>query len=186
MEPDYGLCHMGIAIDLHNRPATFPCMGTIGERVRALRKARGLTQPQLASEVGIDQSTVSDIERGKGFSAEILMRLCDALETTAEYIMRGNTHTASPNLKRAQAVVKTLTDEERIDLLTAIMQPGLPDDAVEAKIPATRAKPIAPARNSPNPSNTSTDEPASSVDEEDAESLFISGPRRKPKERKRA
>lgn len=64
-------------------------MGTIGGRVRAARKALGLTQPVLAKSVGIDQSTLSDIERGSGFSAEVLMRLAAALEVSAEQIMRG-------------------------------------------------------------------------------------------------
>jgi transcriptional regulator with XRE-family HTH domain len=152
-------------------------MGTIGERVRALRKARGLTQPQLAAEVGIDQSTISDIERGRGFSAETLMRLCDALGSTAEYIMRGTTHTASPNLKRAQAAVKTLTDEERMDLLSAIMQPALPDSHVEERIPATR-------RRLPNLGDTTADVDQPSGNE-DAADLFISGPPKR-KERRRA
>lgn len=64
-------------------------MVTIGGRVRTARKALGLTQPVLAKTVGIDQSTLSDIERGSGFSAEVLMRLADALELSAEQIMRG-------------------------------------------------------------------------------------------------
>jgi transcriptional regulator with XRE-family HTH domain len=115
-------------------------METIGGRIRTLRKERGLTQPELATAIGKDQSTISDIERGAGFSAETLMALCDALETTAEYVMRGKNQVPSPNLKRAQAAMRTLTDEERLDLLTAMMQPGLIDTEVEHRIPATKQK----------------------------------------------
>jgi transcriptional regulator with XRE-family HTH domain len=64
-------------------------MGTIGARVRKLRKAKGLTQPQLASQVGIDQSTLSDIERGASIRAEVLLRLAAALEQTPEFIVTG-------------------------------------------------------------------------------------------------
>lgn len=137
----YGKTHMGIPIGFVYRGVTFSCMGTIGERIRQLRKAHKLTQPVLAKAIGIDQSTLSDMERGAGFSAEILMRLAEELETTAEFIMRGRISLASPNLKRAQEAVGSLTDEERLALFTAIQQPGLSDREVEAKIPVTKSPP---------------------------------------------
>jgi transcriptional regulator with XRE-family HTH domain len=62
-----------------------------GQRVRSLRKAKEMTQPTLARLVGVNQSTLSDIENGSGFSAEILMKLAEHLESPAEYIMRGET-----------------------------------------------------------------------------------------------
>jgi transcriptional regulator with XRE-family HTH domain len=37
---------------------------TIGRRLRELRERRGLTQAQLAEQVGIDQTLVSNYERG--------------------------------------------------------------------------------------------------------------------------
>lgn len=69
------------------------CMTTPGKRLRALRKDKQISQVDLAAAIGIDQSTVSDIENDRGLSAENLMRLCDALETTPQYIMRGKTGT---------------------------------------------------------------------------------------------
>lgn len=89
MDADYVLPHMGVPIDSFNDPATFQGMEAIGERVRALRKRQGLTQVQLAKALGIDQSTLSDIERGAGFSAEVLVNLAHELGTTPEHIMRG-------------------------------------------------------------------------------------------------
>ena len=67
------------------------CMTSIGQRIKALRKAKvpAGTQKDLAAGAGIDQSTVSDIERGHGFSAEILLSLADALQVSPHYIMRG-------------------------------------------------------------------------------------------------
>lgn len=65
-------------------------MKTIGERVRELRKAKGFgRQGDLAKLVGVDQSVISDIENGAGFKADVLMRLCNHLGTTAEYLMLG-------------------------------------------------------------------------------------------------
>jgi len=49
---------------------------TIGERVRALRFDRGLTQAELARTLGLSQSRLSEIERGGGsFTAEQLLTL---------------------------------------------------------------------------------------------------------------
>jgi transcriptional regulator with XRE-family HTH domain len=63
---------------------------SIGERIRALRQAKQMTQGQLARLIGVDQSSVSDIEtKGAKFSAELLMSLCDALETDPSMVMRG-------------------------------------------------------------------------------------------------
>jgi transcriptional regulator with XRE-family HTH domain len=145
MSCDYGSAHMGCPIESSYRSATFTLMGTIGERIRQLRKAKGLTQPVLAKAIGIDQSTLSDMERGAGFSAEILMKLCDELEATADFIMRGRLTQPSPRVAAAQKAVSQLTDEERLSLFTAIQQPGLSDQGVERRIPITKAPPTAPA-----------------------------------------
>ncbi|SHN40554.1 Transcriptional regulator, contains XRE-family HTH domain [Rhizobacter sp. OV335] len=64
-------------------------METIGARVRGLRKEMGLTQAELAARAGVDQSTISDIERGKSFGAEVLMAVCQALLKSPQFIMTG-------------------------------------------------------------------------------------------------
>jgi transcriptional regulator with XRE-family HTH domain len=64
-------------------------METIGARVRGLRKEMGLTQVELAARAGVDQSTISDIERGKSFGAEVLMSVSQALLRSPQYIMTG-------------------------------------------------------------------------------------------------
>jgi transcriptional regulator with XRE-family HTH domain len=80
---------MGVHIENRNRKRKLDCMSTPGERIRALRKTRRMTQVQLAATLGIDQSTVSDIERGASFSASALQALVEVLGTTGRYIMRG-------------------------------------------------------------------------------------------------
>ncbi len=64
-------------------------MDTPAQRIKAARKAKGVSQVQLANATGIDQSTISDIENSRGLSAEYLMRICDALELTPQFVMRG-------------------------------------------------------------------------------------------------
>jgi transcriptional regulator with XRE-family HTH domain len=147
MVQHYGNPHMGCPIDSLYHDATFPFMGTIGARIRGIRKAVGLTQPALAKSIGIDQSTLSDIERGAGFSAETLMRLAEELGTTCEFIMRGQINT-SPRIRAAQTAVAALSDEERLALFTAIQQPPIPDEKAAKHLPPA---PVRPASFDTNP-----------------------------------
>lgn len=47
----------------------------IGQWVAEFRKQKGLTQAQLAKELGVSYPTVSKIEAGKWLSIEMLIRL---------------------------------------------------------------------------------------------------------------
>lgn len=50
-----------------------------GERVRALRTARGMSRAELASQVGIESNAMARIERGQRFNAANLAPLATAL-----------------------------------------------------------------------------------------------------------
>lgn len=52
----------------------------IGQRVRALRESRGLTQEQLAEAIDRSVQTVSNIERGQTLAG------LDALESISQYL----------------------------------------------------------------------------------------------------
>lgn len=45
--------------------AHLPLTVRFGERLRALRRARGMTQLEVAVEFGIDRTFLSDVERGR-------------------------------------------------------------------------------------------------------------------------
>ncbi len=51
----------------------------IGHRLAELRKARGLTQQQVADRMGITKGRVSQIEQGKISGQEVLARFAAAL-----------------------------------------------------------------------------------------------------------
>ena len=53
-------------------------MNTIGERIRALRQARRLSQAQVARAAGITPQAVSDIETGKTQNPAYLSELARA------------------------------------------------------------------------------------------------------------
>jgi len=61
-----------------------------GNRVRELRKKKGLSQEGLALESGLDRSYVGGVERGeRNISQENIEKLAKALGVTAAALMRG-------------------------------------------------------------------------------------------------
>lgn len=63
----------------------------LGMRVRAARKAKGMTQVQLARAAGIDQSTVSKIERGAQASTTDIVSIASALGVDSAFLDKGVT-----------------------------------------------------------------------------------------------
>ena len=57
----------------------------LGQRVRRIRKQKGLTQEVLAEQVGISASFIGHIERGSRIaSLETLLQLCRALAVSPQ------------------------------------------------------------------------------------------------------
>jgi len=56
----------------------------IGQRIKARRKERNLTQAALAVAIGVDQSLVAKIENGKSVSEHTLATIAQALGATPE------------------------------------------------------------------------------------------------------
>jgi transcriptional regulator with XRE-family HTH domain len=65
-------------------------MNALGNRIRALRKERRISQARLAEAAGITPQAVSDIETGKTLATGYLSELARALDTTAEYLRYGD------------------------------------------------------------------------------------------------
>jgi transcriptional regulator with XRE-family HTH domain len=62
--------------------------GPPGERIAAVRKARGLTQAQLAERIGIIQSLISDYESGRRrLYAEMLIRIAQVLRVSVDELL---------------------------------------------------------------------------------------------------
>lgn len=58
---------------------------TIGERIRAARKERGLTQDELAERIGMNGRHLSRIETGKlGAPKRTLLRIAEGLDIAVE------------------------------------------------------------------------------------------------------
>lgn len=61
---------------------------TMENRIRELRKNRGMNQEALASFIGVSQQTISKIERNTdSLSVDILIRLSDQFNVTTDYLL---------------------------------------------------------------------------------------------------
>lgn len=83
---------MGVPIEIVNGARRLMGMSSIGSRVRALRKGKDLTQVQLAQLLGLDQSTLSDIENNKNdaFAGRVLLRMSEVFDVSPFFILYGH------------------------------------------------------------------------------------------------
>lgn len=67
---------------------------TIGDRIKEARKKQKLTQEQLAELLDISVEFVGQIERGlKLPSMHVFIKLIEALNVSADYLLRGSVST---------------------------------------------------------------------------------------------
>lgn len=60
----------------------------IGDRVKLLREQKGMTQEELATQLGYkSKSSVTHIERGRDIPRSMVVKLADILDTTPAYLM---------------------------------------------------------------------------------------------------
>lgn len=64
-------------------------MNTLSERLLMARKAKKLTQLELAKKAGLTQATVSDIERGRSQTTAEAPALAKALGISLDYLLTG-------------------------------------------------------------------------------------------------
>lgn len=86
---DYRPTDIGMAINSHNDRGNIREMEAIGDRIKRLRLAAGMTQITLAKAIGVSQGVVSNIENGAGFEASTLMAISKALLKSPQYVMTG-------------------------------------------------------------------------------------------------
>jgi|SRR4051812_18722404 transcriptional regulator with XRE-family HTH domain len=74
-----------------------PNTETMGDRIRTLRQARGLTQEQLGEEVGVSKSAVSQWEDGsvENIKLKTFLKLIEVLRTHHDYLIWGPERTDS-------------------------------------------------------------------------------------------
>lgn len=87
---------------------------SFGERLKKARLEKGLSKSELAKEIGVHYSQIGRYEeKGAQPSGEVLGKLANILETTADYLMSGSTDDLASG---------TLTDKELLNQFKAIEQ----------------------------------------------------------------
>ena len=99
----------------------------LGERLAVFRKQRGLTQTELAEQVGITQPLVSDYERGRlQLSAEMTVRFALALKVSCDELLGLGKRSNNGNgkgpprriMKRLEQIQKLSAHDQRTLLRT--------------------------------------------------------------------
>lgn len=84
----------------------------VGERIRILREINCYTREALAEKVDISTKFLYDIETGKkGFSANTLCRIAEALSVSCDFIMFGES-TSKVNLNNIVAVLNKFENSQ--------------------------------------------------------------------------
>ena len=66
------------------------------ERLKQARTTKKFSQNELANLVGVHVTNISRYERGENRpTTDVLTKLANALDTTADYLMSGSTHEAA-------------------------------------------------------------------------------------------
>lgn len=71
----------------------------MGRRIRTVRRQRGLTQEELAEQVGISASFLGHLERGtRVASLETLVALCNTLKVTPDYLLSASLNSLTEHM----------------------------------------------------------------------------------------
>lgn len=116
-------------------------MTTLGENLKKIRKAKKMTQKELAQKSGVKQSVISDLETGNAKSTGSILELANALGVTAEELKKGVFDEVSltnvvPVVPRMAPVLSwvqagTMTNVESVDMSQVEEWLPLPDGDCE-------------------------------------------------------
>ena len=86
----------------------------LGKRIRELRKRAGLTQEQLAEQLGIDQKHMSRIELGKSYpSLDRLTKIAETVGTPLPNLFKfGHLHDEGDLYQQASEMLRLLGQKD--------------------------------------------------------------------------
>lgn len=86
-------------------------MSKIGDRIAYLRKTEGLSQTELAKQIGASREAIGKYERNEAVpSVETAKKIADAFSVTLDYLVDEN---ATPTFDRD--IIKRLNDIQLLD-----------------------------------------------------------------------
>lgn len=116
-------------------------MTTIGDRIRAARKAAGLTQDQLAEDLGRSKGAISQWENEQGQpDLYLVAAMCERLKVSADYLIRGIDASFVDAKTLAMASKLTTLSTVQFDGLSKLFGPAVPDERVAQFLPPAPKK----------------------------------------------
>ena len=86
-----------------------------GKRIRELRIMKGMTQEQLALEVGLTTDHIRRIENGKrGSSIDLLTELASFFDVSLDYLVLGKDRSTPIAKQIVRWLIRALTDLEQM------------------------------------------------------------------------
>ncbi|KRO22209.1 MULTISPECIES: helix-turn-helix domain-containing protein [Lactococcus] len=97
-------------------------MEYFGDKLRALRMKKNLTQNDLAARLGIVGASVSSYEKNKQYpSVEVLIQLCQTFDVSADYLLGlsddKNFNTSTLTEEQLQIVLRLINEFEQSNVL---------------------------------------------------------------------
>ncbi|MDT2971382.1 helix-turn-helix domain-containing protein [Lactococcus lactis] len=97
-------------------------MEYFGDKLRALRMEKKLTQNDLAARLGIVGASVSSYEKNKQYpSVEVLIQLCQTFDVSADYLLGlsddKNFNTSTLTEEQLQIVLRLINKFEQSNVL---------------------------------------------------------------------
>ena len=97
-------------------------MEYFGDKLRALRMEKKLTQNDLAARLGIVGASVSSYEKNKQYpSVEVLIQLCQIFDVSADYLLGlsddKNFNTSTLTDEQLQIVLRLINEFEQFNVL---------------------------------------------------------------------
>lgn len=87
----------------------------IGTRLRAIRKARGMTQAQLAKALGTQQTAVSQVEIGnRGLTVQQVVKLAKAMKVSTDAILGPSNGAREDVLPNDRRLIRRLQQIEKL------------------------------------------------------------------------
>jgi len=84
---------------------------TLSERITDLREAKGITQGQLATELNLDKSSMSRIEKGtRKVSTDELLKIVKFFKVPADYALGRTDDMTAPNLVKNDLTIIKIDD----------------------------------------------------------------------------
>ena len=96
---------------------------TVGERVKLLRERKGMTQAELANQLGYKtKSSVTHIECGRDIPRSLVVRLAQVLDTTPAFLMGWENEKAPDDVRSVIIDKINSLPEDKLDRLLGYLE----------------------------------------------------------------